>query len=163
MRLGNSDIPRHIPLRLQRVVAHIRWASVGRSDSNTNLVPRKTRSMGFPAAHISESSGSSIPPSVPFLRLRRHNERDSLRKFSHCPPRNSSRQPSCPPTPTLDYSRLSNVKLALVMARARWVSVLLMGSEQLVRLGYPIATFRSCVEHSTISVERLPIEGACQH
>ena len=90
----NLNIPGHMRLRLQPSAAHTRWASVDPSDSNTNPVPRKTHKLDFPTAHMSGSQVSSIPPSVPFLQcLRRHNERDSLRKFSHCPPQSTSRLP----------------------------------------------------------------------
>lgn len=161
-RREHLNIPGHIRLRLQPSAAHIRRASVDPFDSNTNPVPRKTHKLDCLTAHISGSQGSSIPPSVPFLQcLRRHNERDSLRKFSHCPPQSTSRLPLSPRTATLECWCLSDAILAPAMALPRLGSVLLTGSGRSVRSESPIATFRSSAVRNTISVRHLPIEGAC--
>ena len=160
--LEHLNIPAHIRLRLQRAAADIRRASVDRFDSNTNPVPRKTHKLDCPTARISGSQGSSILPSVPFLQcLRRHNERDSLRKFSHCPPQSTSRLPLCPRTPALEYCCLSDAISALALGPLPSASVLLTGSGRPVRLGPPIATSRSSAVRNTISVRHLPTEGAC--
>lgn len=151
----------HIRLRLQPSAAHIRRASVDPFDSNTNPVTRKTHKLDCPTAHITGIQGSSIPLSVPFLQcLRRHNERDSLRKFSHCPPRSTSRLPLCPWTPPLECCRLSDAMLAPVMGLPRSESASLMGSERSARLESPIATSRSSAVRNTISVRHLPIAVA---
>lgn len=151
----------HIRLRLQPGAAHIRRASVDPFDSNTNPVPRKTHKLDCPTSHITGSQGSSIPLSVPFLQcLRRHNERDSLRKFSHCPPRSTSRLPLCPWTPPLECCRLSDAMLAPVMGLSQSESASLMGSGRSARLESPIAISRSFAVRNTISVRHLPIEVA---
>lgn len=160
-RQEHSNIPGHIRLRLQPSAAHIRRASVDPFDSNTNPVTRKTHKLDCPTAHITGIQGSSIPLSVPFLQcLRRHNERDSLRKFSHCPPRSTSRLPLCPWTPPLECCRLSDAMLAPVMGLPRSESASLMGSERSARLESPIATSRSSAVRNTISVRHLPIAVA---
>jgi hypothetical protein len=125
--LDDSNVPDHILLRLQRAVAHTRRADADRFDSNTNPV-LQIHASGCPTAHIFGSLGSSIPPSVPLLQcLRRHNERDSLRKFSHCPPRNNFLPPLCPLNPTLEYRDLSDATMALAMVLSRSALVLLTG------------------------------------
>lgn len=160
-RLEHLNIPGNIRLRLQPAAAHIRRGSVDPFDSNTNPVPRKTHKLDCPTAHITGSQGSSIPLSVPFLQcLRRHNERDSLRKFSHCPPQSTSRLPLCPWTPPLECCRLSDAMLAPVMGLRRSESASLMGSGRSARLESPIATSRLSAVRNTISVRHLPIEVA---
>lgn len=102
-------------------------ASADRSDSNTDLGLLQTHAEGSPTPHTSGNDRSSIPPSVPFLqRLCRYNERDSLRKLSHCPPQNDSCLPLYPRSPPPANYCPFDSSLALARVPARGELVLLM-------------------------------------